>query len=119
MKTYLSLLLLALLSFTSCDDIIEIEDISGRSVNVLAPTEGVVLDITDVIFSWTAVEDAEHYRLQVATPNFENATQIVSDTLITATSFTKTLSAGAYEWRVRAENSGYQTAYTTQNFSIE
>ena len=103
----------------SCDDIIEIEDISEAVVTTVAPVEGSVLTITDVNFSWNSVEDAERYRLQVATPNFEAATQVVLDTTITATTFTETLTSDSYEWRVRAENSGFQTAYTTQGFSIE
>ena len=103
----------------SCDDIIEVEDISERTVTVLAPTDESILIITDVNFSWDDVEDSEQYRLQIATPDFETATQIVLDTTIVFTNFTKTLDLGNYEWRIRAENSDYQTAYTTQRFSIE
>ena len=102
-----------------CDDIIEIEDISGDVVSVLAPADASVLSITEINFSWNAVEDAEQYKLQVATPTFESATQVVLDTTITATNFTETLSTGAYQWRVRAENSGFQTGYTTQSFTVE
>ncbi len=103
----------------ACDDIIEVEDISERTVTVLAPTDESILTITDVNFSWSEVEDSEKYRLQIATPDFETATQIVLDTTIVFTNFTKTLDLGNYEWRIRAENSDYQTAYTTQRFSIE
>lgn len=103
----------------SCDDIIEVEDISERTVTVLAPTDESILIITDVNFSWDDVEDSEQYRLQIATPDFETATQIVLDTTIVLTNFTKILDLGNYEWRIRAENSDYQTAYTTQRFSIE
>lgn len=119
MKIYSRLLILMTLLLFSCDDITEIEDISNRTVNILAPTNDAVLNITDVTFSWNNVEDAENYRLQIATPSFENAAQIVADTLVTATHFTKTLTIGNYEWRVRGENSGYQTSYSTQSFSIE
>lgn len=119
MKIHSRLLILAILFLFSCDDITEIEDISNRSVSVLAPTDAVVLNITEVTFSWNAVEDAENYRVQIATPNFEDATQIVADTLVITTNFTKTLAIGNYEWRVRGENSGYQTSYSTQSFSIE
>ena len=115
---YLKILLL--LSFlTSCEEIIEVEDISNSTVIVLAPTNAATLVITDINFSWEAVEDAERYKLQIATPNFESANQIALDTTITATSFNQTLELGNYEWRVRGENSGYQTPYTIQSFSIE
>lgn len=115
---YLKLLFVTFL-LISCEEIIEVVDISDKSVVVLAPTDTATLAITDINFSWEAVEDAEHYKLQIATPNFESANQIVLDTTITTTSFNQALELGNYEWRVRAENSDYQTAYSTQSFTIE
>ena len=110
--------LLAVLCF-SCDDIIEVANISNRTVTVLAPTDNSVLTLTDINFSWNSIEDAEQYRLQIATPSFEMANQIVLDTIITDTNFTHTLTSGSFQWRVRAENSGFETAYTTQSFTVE
>ena len=118
MKYKIVLLLLALITF-SCEDIIEVPDISQKVVVVLAPTEDVVINETNINFSWNTVEDADTYKLQIATPNFEEATQIVLDTTITNTNFTKTLDLGSYQWRVRAENSDYQTNDTTQSFTVE
>ncbi|MAB49221.1 MAG: hypothetical protein CMC05_11385 [Flavobacteriaceae bacterium] len=112
-------LLLAVILLVSCEEIIEVVDISNENVVVLAPTDTSTLTITDINFSWEAVEDAEQYKLQIATPNFESANQIVLDTTITTTNFNQDLELGNYEWRVRAENSDYQTAYSTQSFTIE
>ncbi len=113
-------LLIVLIALTfSCDDIIEVDDISAKSVILLAPTNQAVLNITDLTFSWQVVEEAESYHIQIATPSFENALQIVKDSVDVSNSFTTTLEANDYEWRVRAENSGYQTNYTTQTFTIE
>jgi hypothetical protein len=103
----------------SCADIIEVEDISNEIVTILAPSDTSVLTINDVNFSWNSIEDAEQYNLQIATPSFEAATQIVLDTTISTTNFTKTLDLGDFEWRIRAENSDFQTNYTTQSFTIE
>ncbi|MBV7269071.1 hypothetical protein [Winogradskyella luteola] len=114
---FLKFILIVIL-LTGCEEIIEVEDISNRTVTVLAPTDASTLTLTNINFSWNAVEDAEQYKLQVATPNFETATTIVEDTTLTATSFSKVLDAGDYQWRVRAENSNYETAYTTQSFTI-
>jgi len=114
-----NLLVIILLLITACDDIIEVEDISGKIIIVLAPSDTSVLTATDINFSWSSIDDAQYYKLQIATPNFEAASQIVLDTTIAATSFSKTLVLGTYEWRVRAENSEYQTTYTTQNFTVE
>ena len=74
----------------------------------------------NVNFSWDFVEDAEDYRIQVAQPDFDNTIQIVLDSIVTSTTnFTQTLSSGNYQWRVRADNSGYSTAYTTNSFAVE
>ncbi|PQV48798.1 hypothetical protein CLV33_1043 [Jejuia pallidilutea] len=104
---------------TSCDDIIEVVDISESTVGVLAPKNDVTLKEGEINFTWTAVDDTETYRLQIATPNFENAQQIVTDSTLTATMFTKMLSTGNYQWRVRAENSDYNTVFATNTFTIE
>lgn len=111
--------LIALFIVVACDDIIEVTDISNSSVNILAPINGVVLDTTQVNFSWEALKDAEAYQVQVATPNFENAQQIVIDSILERTSLMTNLDYKAYEWRVRGLNSGYKTGYSSQNFSVE
>lgn len=108
-----------LIVFFACEEIIEVEDISNKTVNVLAPTDTATLTITTISFSWDAVADAKQYKLQIAEPNFEMANQIVLDTTVTVTNFNQTLEFGDYEWRVRAENSGYQTVYSKQSFTIE
>ena len=119
MKTKLWTAGLLILTLMACDDIIEVEDISEESVNLLAPVDEAVLNITDPIFSWQPVADAETYHLQIAQPSFEAALQIVADTTLEGTRYNTSLEINTYEWRVRAENSGYQTDYTTQSFSVE
>ncbi len=113
-----TLLILAIVLLHSCEDIIGVEDISDRTVTILAPTNHAELTGTNPTFSWNSVEDADKYKLQIATPSFSEALQIVEDTTVTTLSFTKILEAGDYEWRVRAENSDYQTNYTTHQLTI-
>lgn len=113
------LLIIFGLCLSGCDDIIEVVDISNNDVAILAPTDRSVLNTTSVNFTWNPIENAESYHLQIATPSFENATQIIEDTLITKTNYSKTLEATNYQWRIRAENSEYQTVYATTSFSIE
>jgi hypothetical protein len=113
------ILILVVVSFFSCDDIIGVENISENTITVLAPTNDSVLAEGDIIFSWDALQDASQYRLQIATPTFENAAQILLDSTVAVTNFSKLLGQGNYEWRVRAENSEYQTVYSIQNFTIE
>ena len=111
--------ILAIVLVWSCDDIVGVEDISDNTVSILAPTEGAVLTTTSPSFSWEDLDGAVNYNLQIATPSFETATQIVADTTLTANSYTHVLSSGDYEWRIRGENSEYETVYTTQSFTIE
>lgn len=105
--------------FVSCSDVVLVPDISGDSIRVLAPTDGALLNENVVTFTWEAVEDAERYQIQIAKPNFANALQIVTDSTTTNLNFNKVLELGEYQWRVRGENSEYQTAYSTQSFAIE
>lgn len=119
MKTNNIVLIFFVLCVLACSDIIEVPDISFKSVNVLAPIDGAIVTTTNVIFSWEPVEDAKQYHIQIATPNFANAVQVVKDSTLTGSNYTTILDANTYEWQVRAENSGYQTPYTTQNFTVE
>ncbi|WP_298341160.1 hypothetical protein [uncultured Algibacter sp.] len=108
-----------LIGLVSCEELIEVADISNKTVTVLAPKNEIILQSGAIVFTWDGLEDAESYRLQIATPSFESAQQIVKDTTLTTTSFSTTLSFKNYQWRIRAENSGYQTNYTINSFSIE
>jgi len=115
---YLKFLALFVL-FSSCDDLIEVEDISQQTVAVLAPTNNSVIRSASVTFSWAAVADADHYRLQLATPSFDQAAQISIDSLVTTSSLTTEVLPNLYEWRIRAENSGYVTPFSSQNFEVQ
>jgi len=88
-------------------------------ITALAPTNNSVLAEGDITFSWDVLQDATQYRLQIATPTFENASQILLDSTMILTNFSNSLQLGNYEWHVRSENSEYQTSYTTQNFTVE
>ncbi len=112
------LLIFGFLSIFACNDIIEVTDISEETVSVLAPANGVTLDEGDIAFTWNSIEDADDYNVQIATPSFEAATQIVTDSIVSETLLSISLDEGDYEWRVRAENSGYETVYTTQSFTL-
>ena len=103
----------------SCSEVIEVKDISNDLVVILAPVDNSNLQSTTVNFSWEALDFADTYKLQIAKPDFDNAQTIVEDTIISVTEFSKTLEAYNYQWRIKAINSAYETAYSTQNLSIE
>tara|TARA_R110000796_G_scaffold81456_2_gene179407 strand:- start:4662 stop:5354 length:693 start_codon:yes stop_codon:yes gene_type:complete len=112
--------------FLSCDDIIELEDISNQEILVLAPKEGSIIGSNTVNFNWEKVNDATAYHMQIAQPDFENASQIlvdstmVEDTLgFVSTRIEKALLNGSYQWRIKASNSGFETGYVTFGFEVQ
>lgn len=110
--------LIALFLLTACEAIF-VENISNATVKAIAPSNGSVISNGVIHFTWNALDDEIKYRLQIVSPNFINANQVLLDTLIEKTSFTKELAIGNYQWRVKAVNSDYETAYTTNSFEID
>ncbi|HLN74519.1 MAG TPA: hypothetical protein VK205_14600 [Prolixibacteraceae bacterium] len=102
----------------SCDDIF-VEDISGFNVVLKAPSAGWKGKDTKVSFRWEQVPDAVNYQLEVVTPGFSvNHLQVFEKSLMEA-SFDTILTAGDYEWRIRALNSGSSTDYSYSSFTIQ
>lgn len=118
MKKILIVLIIVFFTITACEAVF-IEDISNEKVSLIAPSNGVELLINELNFNWNAVEDAKNYQLQIVTPNFENSSQIILDTIIDQITFKKELIIGVYEWRVKAINGEYHTDFTTNAFTIK
>ena len=116
MKKLLTLIFV-LVFLWSCEAIF-LEDISNKTVVLIAPDDGSEIDAATVSFNWQALDDATTYQIQVARPNFEIASQIVLDSTISSVQITKDISPGEFQWRVKALNSEYETAYTTSSFSV-
>jgi len=109
-----------------CEDILEVPDISNATVVILAPMDSSVVTTNAVGFNWEKVEEATAYRVQIATPDFENTVQIVLDSIVVedtlgnlATRIDQELVNGTYTWRVRAQNSDYETVYTVSSFQVD
>ena len=120
MTTRFNLFFLIFISFilTGCDDIIEVPDISQDVVTLIAPTNGSSIQGNTTSFNWEIIANADAYELQIATPNFSAASQIVIDSTLNSNQFNTTLLSNSYEWRVRGINSGFVTAYTSSNFTV-
>ena len=109
--------------YLGCEEVISVADISEEEITILAPVDGVILEDNSVTFSWEELEFADQYQLQVATPDFNTASQLVEDTIVgdstqTVRNFTTTLTNDNYQWRIRGLNSNFQTPYTTRSFSV-
>ena len=100
-----------------CEAILE-NDISNQTVVVLAPTENAQMSAGTISFHWQQIENASSYTVQIASPNFASATQILLDTNTSENTVSTDLTAGTYQWRVSASNSEYTTEYTTINFTV-
>ncbi|QYJ68270.1 hypothetical protein [Flavobacterium litorale] len=112
------LYVLPLLLILSCEEIVLEDDISDKTVVLLAPANNAQFFSTGITFTWDAVEYVEEYRIQIARPNFNNPLQIVTDAVINTTSFTTQLAIGEYEWRVQGVNSSYETPFTTRSLTV-
>jgi len=119
------LFVVLLVAVASCDDIFEEMDISTEVVTLLAPQRGSVLEENNVNFNWALLSGATSYTVQIAKPSFENAAQILLDSTVVQDTLgylkvelTKTLLNGKYEWRIKGENSGYETVYTQSDFTV-
>ncbi|WP_148639159.1 fibronectin type III domain-containing protein [Aquimarina longa] len=102
----------------SCEEVLFEEDLKDKKTVLIAPAEGTTVEKTSVTFSWEAVDQATGYRLQLAQPSFESASQIVVDTTVTNTNFNITLTKNTYQWRVKAQNSGSATPYAIASFTV-
>ncbi|MFD2568589.1 hypothetical protein [Pseudotenacibaculum haliotis] len=110
--------LLLLLCFTLSCEAVFVEDISDDSVMLQAPTNNSQVTSGNIVFTWQLVDQAEAYQVQIATPDFQNASQIVLDSITDANSVSTHLDAGTYEWRVKAMNSEYETPYSAVSFTV-
>lgn len=106
------------ISFISCEGVLFEEDLSERNISIIAPVANSELPEGAITFSWNPVEDATEYKLQIATPSFTNASQLVLDSIVTNLNFTTSLSEEAYEWRVKAQNESSETQYQTTPFTV-
>lgn len=105
-------------SLYSCNEIVE-EDISGKTVTIISPSDGYSSPSNQVVFWWNKLDGADWYNLQIVKPSFNNVQIIVTDTNVTGENFTCLLSFGDYQWRIRPENSAYEGDYVVRSFSVE
>lgn len=101
-----------------CEDFFE-KNIEDKQVAVLSPLNNAVTPYFAVAFRWNAVNGATAYQLQAVSPSFENPLKLLYDTVVTSQGLTLSFNPGAYQWRIRALNSAYQTIYQTYSFSVE
>lgn len=107
--------ILFLFVLCSCESFFN-EDISDSEVIIIAPQNNSVLTNELVRFNWEEVEFASDYKVQIVTPDFENANQVILDTITDFNEISQRILSGTYEWRVQARNAEYSTDFVTNSF---
>ncbi len=102
----------------SCEEVLFEPEISGERVTLIAPANNTEIAGNSVRFNWEPVDGATGYEIQIATPSFANANQLLLNTVTDSTFYQMELVQNEYEWRVRAQNSGYATSYTSARFRV-
>jgi hypothetical protein len=89
---------------TSCHKLIISESLESKQIKLLAPADKLETSKSGQVFWWEPVSGATEYTLVVVSPSLLKLDQIVLDTAIAKTSFTKELEVGKYEWCVKASD---------------
>ncbi|PCI94574.1 MAG: hypothetical protein COB15_13715 [Flavobacteriales bacterium] len=102
----------------SCDDFVE-KDIENEAISLLSPKNNLLTIQPTHTFWWDLLEGAEVYNMQIVEGTFSAVTYLVLDTTINNNKFSVTLYPGSFQWRVRGQNNGGETHYTTFNLTID
>jgi hypothetical protein len=105
--------------FIACTKEFIVKDIKNKTVTIIAPSDNLTTPNNSVTFWWEELEGAEKYNLQIVKPSFSSVIQLITDTTVTSNKFTKVLTPGAYQWRIKAINAGGSTVYTTRTLIID
>lgn len=105
--------------FLACTKDFIVKDIANETVNIIAPANNLATPNNSVTFWWDELEGAEKYNLQIVKPSFNSVIQLITDTMVTSNKFTKILTPGTYQWRIKALNGGGGTVYTTRTLIID
>lgn len=107
------------LSFT----MVETDDLTNQVVQLVSPAPGVYTQSSAMVFSWVALNAAQHYNFQLV--NLSNNAVIHQQTEIDGTSYTLNTGVisqdGQYQWKVQAVNPENETStqFASRNFYVD
>jgi len=91
---------------------IDTASLNGQTVQLVAPTNGRLINTAPLTLQWQPLFGAKQYRLQLDSSNFSGSAPILEQVL-PGTSYTLSLANDAvYQWRVKAENDTAQSQYS-------
>lgn len=110
---------IAVIFLIACQKDILVKDISGKTVSVLAPADGLSTQNNSITFWWEELDGAEKYNIQIASPSFTALQQLIADTNVAGTKFIAVLQPGTYQWRIKGINNGGSSDYLTRTLTID
>ncbi len=105
-----SFCLIAVITLNSCRDVFE-KRLAGDEVTVIIPNDQDTLYSNTVHFKWEELDGADSYRLQIVSPEFSNIQTFNIDSLIEGDEIKIVLAPGQYQFKLRGENSAYESDY--------
>ncbi|MBI9034077.1 MAG: hypothetical protein JEZ03_06380 [Bacteroidales bacterium] len=112
------LFLMTIISFWSCEAIIE-DDLTETKIDLLAPSNNYSSLNNSIVFWWEGTGLYNDYQLQVVSPSFSAPERLVLDSITPETKFELKLLPGDYQWRVRALNYSSSSEYSVRSFRID
>jgi len=110
-RIFLILVIGVIFQLTSCEAIFE-RNISSDSMTLIMPTNNDTASSNNIYFKWEELKGASHYNLQIVQPSFASIDAFILDSNIESTQFTFILPPGDYQFKIRAENSAYESLWT-------
>jgi hypothetical protein len=107
-----------ILFIVSCEDLQEV-DLGESHVQLNAPSNELVTELTTLTFWWDSISNAQSYNLQIVSKSFTQIEKVILDTTLKKTKVLKKLSLGTYQWRIIARNLNSVAYSDTFSFSID
>ena len=95
------------------------EDLTGKTVAIVAPSPGIVINSPQTTFLWEPLAGAEKYKVTVVSPSFDSPRFVAQDVTVSETTLSAELPDGNYQWRITAMNASSQTSPQVYGFSVD
>ena len=94
-------------------------DLSNQQIVISTPTNAFATSSSSVIFTWLELSNADDYRFEMRTPDFDGQL-VLNPVILEETSLEVTdLQEGEYEWGVRGQNTFTNTAFTKRTLTVD
>ncbi len=113
-------LVITLFVVASCEhDFIE-DDLTGKTVTILAPSDNDTVSTATPLFWWNEISGALSYRIQIVYPDFSSPQQLLYDSAVASDRFYPALVPGnSYYWRIRPENGSSEGDWIIRRLTID